>query len=563
MKHFATTNLVNLYLQSLLASNPQLGLVEDQRIIYYKQKKANKVRVISGGGSGHEPSWSGLVGSGLLDAAVCGDIFASPSARQVMAGIRATEPDNGVILAITNYTGDKLHFGLAQEKFQAESGGMQVAVIPVTDDVALGRTRSSKVGRRGLAGNMLVLKSMGACAEDGGSFDQVSDVGRAVNNGLVTVGCSLNHCSVPGRTDVDFHIPHDKAVLGMGIHNERGLVEVDIPEQPEDLIRDMLKLLLDPDDKERAFVPFKEKEEVILLVNNFGGLSNLENGALTQVALAVLEKDYGIVPCRVLSGPFETSLDGPGFSITLYNPSHSASLVENVTSKQLLDFIDAPTDAPAWPKVGVNDPKKQKMLSKQEELATKDCKESPYDELILRICKHVISIEPSLTTWDTVMGDGDCGMAARDAALHIQKEWNVRKQSSLKGTLKLISSCLDDMGGSLGAILGIFVSALIYNLQKEGVDKAPKAVEQASKSLQTHTQARKGDRTVMDSLIPFCEVYASSGSLQEAAKAAQEGAESTKTLKAQYGRASYVSKTADVPDPGAWLFAAVVEQLAK
>lgn len=563
MKHFATTNLVNLYLQSLLASHPQLGLVEDQRIIYYKQKKTNKVRVISGGGSGHEPSWSGLVGSGLLDAAVCGDIFASPSARQVMAGIRATEPDNGVILAITNYTGDKLHFGLAQEKFQAESGGMQVAVIPVTDDVALGRTRSSKIGRRGLAGNMLVLKSMGACAEDGGSFDHVSNVGRAVNKGLVTVGCSLDHCSVPGRTDVDFHIPHDKAVLGMGIHNERGLVEVNIPEQPEDLIRDMLTLLLDPDDKERAFVPFKEKDEVILLVNNFGGLSNLENGALTQVALAVLEKEYGIVPCRVLSGAFETSLDGPGFSITLYNPSHSASLVENLTSKQLLDFIDAPTDAPAWPKVGVNDPKKQKVLSKQEELAAKDCEESPYDELISRICKHVISIEPSLTTWDTVMGDGDCGMAARDAALHIQKEWNARKQSSLKGTLNLISSCLDDMGGSLGAILGIFVSALIYNLQKEGVDKAPKAVGQASKSLQTHTQARKGDRTVMDSLIPFCEIYASSGSLREAAKAAQEGAESTKSLKAQYGRASYVSKTADVPDPGAWLFAAVVEQLAK
>ncbi|RDW40105.1 Dak1 domain-domain-containing protein [Yarrowia lipolytica] len=563
MKHFAKTNLVNLYLESLLASNPQLGLVEDQRIIYYKKKKLDKVRVISGGGSGHEPSWSGLVGSGLLDAAVCGDIFASPSARQVMAGIRASEPDSGVILAITNYTGDKLHFGLAQEKFQAESGGMQVAVIPVTDDVALGRSRSSKVGRRGLAGNLLVLKSMGACSEAGGSFDHVSNVGRAVNDGLVTVGCSLDHCSVPGRTDVDFHIPHDKAVLGMGIHNERGLVEVDIPERPEDLIKQMLTLLLDPNDKERAFVSFKEKDEVILLVNNFGGLSNLENGALTQVALSVLEQDYNIVPCRVLSGAFETSLDGPGFSITLYNPSYSATLVEKLSSKQLLELIDAPTDAPAWPRVGVNEPKKQKVLSKQEELAAKDCEESPYDELVSRICKHVISIEPSLTTWDTVMGDGDCGMAAKDAALHIQKEWNSRKQSSLKGTLNLLSSCLDDMGGSLGAILGIFVSALIYNLQKEGVEQAPKAVGLASKSLQTHTQARKGDRTVMDSLIPFCEVYASSGSLQDAAKAAQEGAESTKTLKAQYGRASYVSKTADVPDPGAWLFAAVVDQLSK
>ncbi|KAG5365540.1 Dihydroxyacetone kinase 1 [Yarrowia sp. C11] len=561
MKHFVTSNLVNLYLQSLLASNPQLGLVEDQRVVFYKKKTPNKVRIVSGGGSGHEPSWSGLVGSGLLDAAVCGDIFASPSARQVLAGIRASEPDNGVILAITNYTGDKLHFGLAQEKFQAESGGMSVSVIAATDDVALGRTRSAKVGRRGLAGNMLVLKSMGACAESGGSFELVSSVGRAVNEGLVTVGCSLDHCSVPGRTDVDFHIPHDKAVLGMGIHNERGLVEVDIPEQPETLIKKMLHLLLNPEDSERAFIPFKKKDEVILLVNNFGGLSTLENGALTQVALAVLQKSYNLVPCRVLSGAFETSLDGPGFSITLYDTSYSASLLKNMSTSQLLDFIDAPTDAPAWPKVGVNVREKEKVVSKQEELAKRDCQVSPFDEVIIRTCKHVISIEPSLTTWDTVMGDGDCGMAARAAAVHIQREWFSRKQSSLLGTLNLVSGCLDDMGGSLGAILGIFVSALIFNLQKEGLENAPKAVGQACESLQTHTQARKGDRTVMDSLIPFCDVYASSGRLDAAVKAALAGAEATKTLKAQYGRASYVTKTADVPDPGAWLFAAVVKQL--
>lgn len=563
MKHFAKDNLVNLYLQSLLASNPQLRLVEDQRIVYYAESPANKVRVISGGGSGHEPSWSGLVGKGLLDAAVCGDIFASPSARQVMAGIRATEPDCGVILAITNYTGDKLHFGLAQEKFQAETGGMACSVIPVTDDVALGRTRSAKVGRRGLAGNMLVLKSMGASAEAGNSFEQVSEVGRAVNDGLVTVGCSLNHCSVPGRTDVDFHIPEDKAVLGMGIHNERGLVEVDIPEKPEDLIQQMLTLLLDPKDEERAFVPFAKGDEVVLLVNNFGGLSTLENGALTQVALSVLQKDYSIVPCRVISGTFETSLDGPGFSVTLYNASYSASLISGSSSQQLLALIDAPTDAPAWPKVGKHSQTKQTVISQQEELVASDCDESPYDELINRICTHVIDIEPSLTTWDTVMGDGDCGMAARDAAQHIQREWKIRKQKTIEGTLNVISSCLDDMGGSLGAILGIFVSALINNLQKEGISEAPKAVGLACKSLQTHTQARKGDRTVMDSLIPFCDVFAESGNLENAAKASQEGAEGTKSLKAQYGRASYVSKTADVPDPGAWLFAAVVNELAK
>lgn len=580
MKHFAQTNLVNLYLQALLASNPQLGLVEDQRIIFYREKKPGKVRVISGGGSGHEPSWSGLVGSGLLSAAVCGDIFASPSARQVMAGIRASEPDSGVVLAITNYTGDKLHFGLAREKFQAESGGMDVAVIPVTDDVALGRARSAKIGRRGLAGNMLVLKSMGASAELGDDFRRVSEIGRAVNGGLVTVGCSLDHCSVPGRTEVDFHIPDDRAVLGMGIHNERGLVEVEVrSEEPQVTVRQMLKLLLDETDEDRAFVPFARGDSVILLVNNFGGLSTLETGALTQIALSVLKTDYQITPCRVLSGAFETSLDGPGFSVTLYNLSYSSTLLSeslsnDIPASQLLDLIDAPTDAPAWPAVGRNlsGVDKQTVVSEQDAPLQKDCSISPFDGVVSRTCKLVISIEPSLTEWDTVMGDGDCGVAARDAASHIVQEWTLRKQQTLSGTLSLVSTCLDDMGGSLGAILGIFVSALIFNLQKEhangsgdasqAVSGAQRAVLNACESLQTHTQARVGDRTVMDSLIPFCETFAASGSLKDAARAAQRGAESTKTLKAQYGRASYVTKTANVPDPGAWLFAEVVAEIS-
>lgn len=132
-----------------------MGLIESERVVYEKRHDRSTVSVISGGGSGHEPGWSGYVGRGALAAAACGDIFASPSTKQILAAVRATPSDEGHIMMITNYTGDKLHFGLAAERAKADGTCRNVAVIPLTDDVSLGRSKSAVVGRRGMPGHII------------------------------------------------------------------------------------------------------------------------------------------------------------------------------------------------------------------------------------------------------------------------------------------------------------------------------------------------------------------------------------------------------------------------
>jgi dihydroxyacetone kinase len=204
-------------LRSLCTRNSHMALDEANRVVYNLSHPPDQVTIISGGGSGHEPAWSGFVGDGMLSAAVCGDIFASPSTKQIMAGIRNVPSNEGVILCITNYTGDMLHFGLAREKGQAL--GYKVDVVCMAEDAALGREKSGKVGRRGLAGNLLVIKLAGAASQKGWAFERCRKIGELGNSQLVTIGTSLDHCHVPGR-DAFESVQDDACVVGMGIHNE-------------------------------------------------------------------------------------------------------------------------------------------------------------------------------------------------------------------------------------------------------------------------------------------------------------------------------------------------------
>lgn len=153
-KHFFpdTHNLVVRGLESLVAKNPHLALDAANKVVYLPTHSTQKVSVLSGGGAGHEPAWCGYVGNGLLSAAISGEVFASPSTKQIMAAVEKVPSDKGVILCITNYTGDNLHFGLAREK--VAGSGRKVGMLRMTDDVGLGREKTSKLGRRGLAGNM-------------------------------------------------------------------------------------------------------------------------------------------------------------------------------------------------------------------------------------------------------------------------------------------------------------------------------------------------------------------------------------------------------------------------
>lgn len=547
-KHFfpSTEGVVVLGLEALVSRNNHLALDAANKVVYSRTHAPSKVAVISGGGSGHEPAWSGYVGDGMLAAAVNGEVFASPSTKQIMAAIRHVPSDVGIILCITNYTGDNLHFGLAREK--AMGLGHRVEILRMTDDVALGRKQTENLGRRGLAGNMFVLKLCGSASEAGLPFERCFSIGQAVNDNCVTVGSSLDHCHIPGR---EHHraVPQNAYVLGMGIHNEAGLHEVDPMPPVEELVANMLKYCLDPMDKDRSFVEFKPGDVVLLLINNFGGMSNFELEALTTVTRRVLKKDWSITPQREYAQCFETSLNAPGWSLSLLNVS-GIERTTQVAVSDLLKLLDSPTTAPAWPKNGyaLEVPEtSQHEANSTVSTGRAGPKIEPknLERALRHACTACISAEPDLTKWDIQMGDGDCGEAVVGMCQGVLAKLNAGlcESGRLFDILEGISEAVEEIGGTLGAIFSIVLASFTTNLRQTSststsidIKTVSQAAGQALGNLMDYTSARSGGRTVMDALIPFCETFETSHNLAEAVKAADAGAQSTRGMKASFGR---------------------------
>lgn len=306
--------LVLRSLRGLVASHPTLSLLPATRTVINAAHDTSKVSLICGGGAGHEPGSTGFVGRGFLSASVSGDTFASPSAKQVYTAVKAVPSTAGTILIITNYTGDNLHFGLACQ--QARANGIDnIAILPVCDDVSVGRTKGALVGRRAMAGTILVCKLLGAASEANFSFPDTLSFGKAVTDGLLSIGCTLGHCHVPGRDNAKYGvIGEDTIEIGLGLHNEPGVYVVTPQPPPDELIARMLDLLLNQEDKERSFVPFQEGDGVILFVNNMGGMSVLEMYAVVdEVTRQIGESihpdlaDMGLIP----SFPRIASLEDP------------------------------------------------------------------------------------------------------------------------------------------------------------------------------------------------------------------------------------------------------------
>ena len=545
-------------------TNPVLSLIQNARVVFRKPTD-NKVTLISGGGSGHEPSHCGYVGKGMLDAAVAGSIFASPSSKQIMEGLRAIRTDSGTLVILMNYTGDVLNFGLATER--AKNEGMDIDVVIVGDDVAVGREKGSLVGRRGLAGTLFVLKIAGALADQGYDLAKIAETAQSIVPNLVTMGASLEHCDVPGREGIENKLKDKEIEIGMGIHNEPGVQRVSPIPTSSELASKMLKFLLDPQDKDRAYTSFRPTDEVALMINNLGGLSNLEISAFTAVTCAQLKENYGISPKRVYLGAFMTSLNGPGVSITLVNLSNIKS------PKGILSLLDYPVEAPGW-----NGNVKSWANVEDADIIVKSLEsdqifsgnvvksnEETFKRILENIQKELIKIEPEVTKFDTIAGDGDCGetlVTGSNGIIDAMKK-NKIDLSNLSLALNQISEIIEDkMGGTSGALYAIFISALAKGIQNSGCTEASvecfsRAAEFALASLSKYTPARIGDRTLMDALEPFVMTLKSSGNIDKAAEAAIQGAASTEKMKARLGRASYVGDESEgglPPDPGMHIY---------
>ena len=345
----------------------------------------------------------------------------------------------------------------------------------------------------------------------------------------------------------------------------------------EDIVKEMLNYLLDSSDPDRAFVPFSPSDNVVLVMNNFGGLSGLEFEALTSVTLEQLKSEWKIVPTRIYAGILETSLNGQGFSITLGNMSGMANSM-GLKDEDIMELLDAPTNAPAWPKNGyrkTNFSKETENLRKKAHAAADESSVSnkgpatPSNLVpaIRKACEWGLAAEPQITQYDLQMGDGDCGEAVAGVCKSILANLDTVESSppALIKLLETIGENVEDVGGSLGAILSIlvtaFTNALSDSIQKAGqelnVDTVSDASSKALENLKNYTSAREGDRTVMDVLIPFIEAFKSTGDLVGSVKIAQEKADATKNMKPKFGRATYVGveegdERSQIPDPGAY-----------
>ncbi|KAI0814667.1 Dak1 domain-containing protein [Xylaria sp. FL0064] len=566
-KHFINDPavLVDTALESLTLTNPSVGLDAANKIVYRRPGYGpSQVSIISGGGSGHEPSFGAFVGEGLLSAAVAGTIFASPSAEQVRKAIMSrVDAEKGVLMTVMNYTGDVLNFGMAVEK--AKAAGLQVEMLVVGDDVGVGREKGGKVGRRGIAGTVLVHKISGALAAQGASLDQVFKVAKLTAENLISVGASLEHVHVPGRAPLDpkaeGSLGADEVEVGMGIHNEAGSgrAKVELPE----LVKTMLSQLLDKNDKDRAYLNVNSNE-VVLLVNNLGGVSVLELGGITTEVVKQL-REWGIRPVRILSGTYMTSLNGLGFSITLLNVVNT-----DIGGPSMIQLLDYPCEATGWSAPVSKNTWEAKNTSTREDTATSDqgvklsglkADGAAFTKALVSGLEALIAVEPEVTRFDTVVGDGDCGIGLKRGAEAVLKHV---KESQTTGDLvvdvaNIVPVIETSMDGTSGALFAIFLNALVHSLRELSPGEATpqlwsNALKESCQALSRYTPARPGDRTIVDALYPFVDTLGESGDIKDAAMASKKAAEGTKGMRASLGRAVYVGGSGfeTVPDPGAF-----------
>ncbi|MFK7878719.1 dihydroxyacetone kinase subunit DhaK [Roseobacter sp.] len=492
----------------------------------------SNVALISGGGSGHEPAHAGFVGEGMLTAAVCGEVFASPSVDAVLAGILAVTGEAGCLLIVKNYTGDRLNFGLAAER--ARAYGLKVSMVIVDDDIALPDLPQA----RGVAGTLFVHKIAGSLAHDGADLDTVTTAAQETVDDMASIGKSLDTCTVPGSVK-EGRIAPGMAELGLGIHGEAGVEQV-----PFESATSAMDMVLD------KLMPHVAGKDCVALVNNLGSTTPLEMAVLTH-AMANSEKAVGI---KTIIGPapLMTSLDMHGFSVSVLplNSDRRAALSRNVP-------------LPNWPGMATLAPVSVKPLpdglSPIQPIPSENAETR---RLIETCCDLLIAAEGDLNALDAKSGDGDTGSTLSTAARALKGAMDRMPLADLTQLFRAVGNELSQtMGGSSGVILAIFFGAA-----GDACANGRPTQEALLIALDRISQvggARQGDRTMIDALQPALEALPQG--LKAAAIQARTGANGTAAMgKARAGRASYVPEGNLIGhnDPGAEAVARLFEGLA-
>ena len=532
-KENTVTEAIDGLIQSSGGTIARLDGYPHIRVVVRSDWDKSRVALVSGGGSGHEPAHAGFVGAGLLTAAVCGDVFASPSIDSVLAGILAVTGPAGCLLIVKNYTGDRLNFGLAAER--ARAFGLKVNMVIVNDDIALPDLPQP----RGVAGTLFVHKIAGAMAEAGAALEDVTEVAERVILGTKSLGMSLDTCTVPGSPKEN-RIPSGKAELGLGIHGEAGVEQIDYETAKQALAAVMNKI-----------APLMDNKPHVVLLNNLGGTTVLEMSILAhELAQSSLAKNL-----KFIVGPaaMMTSLDMHGFSISVY-PANAEELA----------LLQAPCASKAWPGCfEINPVSVIELPDGLTPIQPIPSEHQATSEFLTKCCNILIVAETDLNALDAKSGDGDTGSTLAGAARAIIDGLDRMPLADHTQLYRAIGQELSQtMGGSLGVLLAIFFTAA-GDAASSGVPMVP-AFQEGMKRMQQIGGAKVGDRTMLDALKPALDVL--ENGVGPAAEAARKGAVHTSTIgHAKAGRAAYINaeQLLGHVDPGAEAVARLFEQLCE
>lgn len=559
-------------------AHPELEFVEKYKVIKKRNIDQNKVSLISGGGSGHEPAHAGFVGKGMLDAAVCGDVFASPSQIQVYQAIKETASDKGTLLIIKNYSGDMMNFKNAA--YLASEDGITVDYVKVDDDIAV-QDSLYTVGRRGVAGTVLVHKIAGAAAQAGKSLAEVKEAAENAIANVRSIGFAFSSCTVPAKGTPTFDIGENEMEYGVGIHGEPG-IQREAMISADDLADRMISALA----KE---LELQDGGEVTLLVNGFGSTPLQELYLLNNAVSRVLsEKSISVY--RTFVGNYMTSIDMLGASVSLMR-----------MNDQLKELLDQESDAPAFkvsghvdsiPYVNMRAASQENkeanfgMCTQEASAVIKDGAIS-LDNIVYIVDKMsdcIIRNEVPFCELDSHAGDGDFGMSVAKGFKQLKREWTeVLEQADTIG--RFLDACsmviMEYCGGASGPIWGSAFRAAGKSAGKKTELTVPEFAEmmQAAVAGIQGTGERSfgrgavvGDKTLIDALVPCADAwskYADEGTdvckaFKLGAQAAVEGAKATENIVARMGRAGTVGdRSLGYPDAGAYALGVIFTEIAE
>lgn len=560
--------------EGIALAQPHVLLERSERVLVHRDFRAireRQVTLLSGGGSGHEPAHGGFIGEGMLTGVICGDVFASPSTQQVLTAIRLVAGPKGTLVIVKNYTGDRINFGLAVE--QAKSEGLKVDMVVVGEDVAV---VNANAGRRGLSGTVFVHKLAGAAARAGKDLASLVSLVNGLTSAskIGTMGVAIKPCTLPGQA-ASRALGDDEMEVGLGIHGEPGIEKRSQQDVPT-LTKSLLERITTGSTS--VGLGLTAGSKAVLMVNNLGATTNMELFVVAKYSVEAL-KSQGIEVERVLVGSFMTALDMAGFSLTLWNSNGDA---------ELLAYFDAPTTAVGWnytpydlSKSDIEGP----FITAEAPTATKKTYSRPaelsnqgqlLEKSIIAACEALIKSEPELTSWDSKVGDGDCGTTFKNAAEAILRD--LKSHYPLNDPAQTLRALADSVGNSAGGTSGvlyvIFITAAALRLETfTQVDGSAwsAAFRAGIGAVQKYGGAEEGSRTMMDALLPSERALGDAEGngvtlAAAAAKAAQDGAEATRTIstKKAFGRSGYVADefAANIPDPGAKAAAIWIQAIA-